>query len=83
MNLICYNRQVWRIRLVKVSEIKDSMIDSSRICFFWTEFFANFLKTSARKYPEKQLLIGDIRKHLLEKLYKFSRKYIEHNFTKK
>ena len=83
MNLICYNRQVWLSRLVKVSEIKDSVIDSARICFFRTKFSVNFLETSARKYPEKQLLVGDLRKHFLEKFYKFSRKYFEHNFTKK
>ena len=83
MNLICCDRQVWLIRLVKVSEIKDSIIDSSRICFLRTKFSVNFLETSARKYPEKQLLIGDLRKHFLEKFYKFSRKYLEHNFTKK
>ena len=83
MNLICYNRQVWLIRLVKVSEIKDSMIDSSRICFLRTKFSVNFLETSARKCPEKQLLIGDLRNYFLEKFYKFSRKYLERNFTKK
>lgn len=83
MNLICYNRQVWLSRLVKVSEIKDSVIDSARICFFRTKFSVNFLETSARKYPEKQLLVGDLRKHFLEKFYKFSRKYLEHNYTKK
>ena len=83
MNLICCDRQVWLIRLVKVSEIKDSIIDSSGICFLRTKFSVNFLETSARKYPEKQLLIGDLRKHFLEKFYKFSRKYLEHNFTKK
>ena len=47
---------------------------SSRIYFLRTEFYINFFKTLARKYPEKQLLKGDLQKHFFEKFYKILKK---------